>query len=544
MTLLPSSPKTQSVIAACFRERPSLLPTSIERELRAAFGISLDHVSVRVGPRCQLAAKKIGARAFAFGSSIVLGEEHDLYNLRLLAHELAHVIQSQGQVLRYTLEPPDSATEAEADHVAERVMRGNRAGAIRTRLSAIARTPNSEAIRRLTSYSWDDWAVTTSEQKQVLLLLEGDPNPLATIQDLNSSNRIGDVFHRMEHDQRLELAQVIGGRIDEVTGAAIRSHIVFYPRGKGDVPDNAHLFLFDVSCNLQNRLRALGLVKSAPAFNTASIAGLIGRSPTAPFGGVGATGVSPRDKPAIPLKDQYYMWKGVDAYRQLYDNPLGDLDAYLASLTPLERKQQAQLLLKQPISSLVPFSYGGKIPSRAQAMETAASVYNLHGPVIAAFVLAEQRDQTGNEDAKDYQAAISILQMNTSIGLGQVVISTAQKNDLFADLLSKPYRSSLTHDQIAMLLTSDEFNIFAAARYIRLTASAGALIGPAALPKTHAAYPGLDMAAYARNSRLWPEANIAALGSEYTSKPWDDVVTGWGSFVLECYRDVIASGVF
>ncbi|MFO5890474.1 EamA family transporter, partial [Klebsiella pneumoniae] len=44
---------------------------------------------------------------------------------------------------------------------------------------------------------------------------------------------------------------------------------------------------------------------------------------------------------------------------------------------------------------------------------------------IGAIILAEQRDQTRDEDAKDYQAAVSIKSANTSIGLGQVVVSTA-----------------------------------------------------------------------------------------------------------------------
>ena len=85
--------------------------------------------------------------------------------------------------------------------------------------------------------------------------------------------------------------------------------------------------------------------------------------------------------------------------------------------------------------------------------------------MLSAFILAEQRDQSRNEDAKDLIAATSFKRANTSIGLGQVVVSTARRNDLFADLLSKPTRTSLSHEQIARLLASDEFNIFAVAKY-------------------------------------------------------------------------------
>lgn len=537
-------PAEAAVVASVDGERTQL-PASIQRTLEHAFGLSLHSVFVHTGSRSRHAARLLGARAFAFGSHIVLAGPKDLFDLHLLAHEVTHVLQSSKcRINQLTLEPSNSLVEAEAQYIAARVASGYRSGPIRIPLRGIARTPTSDSIQRLINYAWDDWSVTSSEQKQVLALLQGDPNPVATIHDLNSASRIADLFSRLDQEERLQLAQVVGGRVDEPTASAIRGQMIFYPRGKADMPDNSHLFLFDVSNNLQNRLRPLGLVTAAPAFNTATVAAVVGKSVTAPFSGAGATGVNPRNRPSIPLKDQYYMWKGVDAYLQLYDNPLGDLNVYLASLTPIERKQQAQLLLKQPISSLVPYSYAGKIPSRAQTMEAAASLYNLHGALIAGFVLAEQRDQSANEDAKDYQAAISILQKNTSIGLGQVVISTVQRNDLFKDLLSAAFYRNLTHNQIAMLLTSDEFNIFAAARYLRLTADAGSRMSPAALPNTHATYPGLDMAAYGRNSRTWPEANIAALGSEYTSRPWDDVVTGWGSFVLECYRDAVASGVF
>jgi hypothetical protein len=76
------------------------------------------------------------------------------------------------------------------------------------------------------------------------------------------------------------------------------------------------------------------------------------------------------------------------------------------------------------------------------------------------MVLAEQRDQSSNEDAKDYTAAVSMKRANTSIGLGQVVVSTAMRNDLFADLLPASVRSGLEHKQVAKYLTSDEFNLF------------------------------------------------------------------------------------
>jgi hypothetical protein len=185
-------------------------------------------------------------------------------------------------------------------------------------------------------------------------------------------------------------------------------------------------------------------------------------------------------------------------------------------------------------------------------MTAAARAHNLHGALVAAFILAEQRDQSQAEDAKDYLGATSIMQGNTSIGLGQVVVSTARRRDLFADLVSLPTRteeglnrtSGLGHAATARLLASDEYNIFAAARYIRQVADQGLTLSLAALPNTAATYPGISLPAYAGNSSTWPADNIRALGSEYTSKAWDDrLVPVWGEFVYQAYLDARATGL-
>jgi hypothetical protein len=221
------------------------------------------------------------------------------------------------------------------------------------------------------------------------------------------------------------------------------------------------------------------------------------------------------------------------------------LPAYLATLSATERAEQAELLLRRPIASVVAGSYVGNIPSRAQVIRAAAAAHNLHPELLAAFLLAEQRDQSQYEDAKDFLGATSILSPNLSIGLGQVLISTARREDLFADLISAGTRGSLSHKDIARFLASDEFNIFAVARYIRKVANDGSTISITTLPNTNYAFPGINMSDYALNSSAWPDDNIRALASEYTSAPWDDMVSvGWANFVFEAYMDVISSGVF
>lgn len=179
-------------------------------------------------------------------------------------------------------------------------------------------------------------------------------------------------------------------------------------------------------------------------------------------------------------------------------------------------------------------------------MRAAGKQHTLEPELIAAFVLAEQRDQSKLEDAKDYDAATSIMEANTSIGLGQIVVSTARRNDLFADLLAPSIRKGLGDKQIATLLASDEFNIFGVARYIRKVADNGSKKTAAMLPNTKAMYPGVDFPRYAKHSKDWPNDNIAVMGAEYTSKAWDDDLKGggWADFVLAAYKDVKASGAF
>lgn len=178
----------------------------------------------------------------------------------------------------------------------------------------------------------------------------------------------------------------------------------------------------------------------------------------------------------------------------------------------------------------------------------AARAYDIQPQLLTAFILAEQRDQTLVEDAKDYVAAVSIARGNTSTGLGQVVVSTALDNDLFSDLLTAQSIQDLGHTDIARRLASDEFNIFATARYIRSVADQGASIDISQIPYTHQSFPGLDLQAYSQTSASRPADNIRALASEYTTLPWDNGASedspGWGYLVLEAYHDVVDSGVF
>ena len=404
-------------------------------------------------------------------------------------------------------------------------------------------------IGELTSYGLFDWSVTSDEQKQVVEILKNDPNLSQTVQGLGKDGTLGSLIDRVDNtENRRDLIDLLGKNLNDDAAKLVQPmiekldvHETFIAAPGGSIPAT------DVRENLWQarfNLSRLGIVPTNNGFDRSKYADLVNQNGTSPFSGVGATGVNPTAG-SVPLGDQWNLLTNDANTIAKYSNPLGGLNTYLNSLTPTDRAGQAELLLRQPISTTMPEIYGDKLPSRADVIQAAAKKYNLRPELIAGFILAEQRDQTKNEDAKDYTAATSIKQANTSIGLGQVVVSTAQKNNLFSDLMSEKTQKAMKHNDVARVLADDTANIFAAAKYLRQVADEGATKSIAALPNTKAKFPAINLADYSKNSSQWSDDNIRALGSEYTSKAWDDNLSeGWGDFVLEATRDVKRSNVF
>jgi hypothetical protein len=511
----------------------------------------------------------LGARAYTVGSDIVLGDQVSTVEVNdprshLLTHELTHVLQHRRagkQSIPGQIAPSGGAAEWEARRNSWLNTHGLPLGPVRTATDAVALTPTSDMVEFDLSYALNDWEVTAVEETRILNALESDPDLSATVTDLHTAGILSALFDRIdEPGNRRRLLHILGRGLN----AAAQAIVEPYVRRLG------------TAAELQYNLGRFGVTSAAPAFNPAPLeaavvgtartsrTGLHGGFLTDPFTGVGATGVIPTTRyagtfyttpgvPQIPIQDQLRLAAGHAGTVATYSNPLpGSLAAYLGSLSGTQRTQQAELLLRRPIASVEAQSYEGNLPSRAQVITAAASAHNLHGALVAAFILAEQRDQSQAEDAKDYQAATSIMQGNTSIGLGQVVVSTARRRDLFADLVSGPTRTAAGLNRTsgprqhatARLLASDEYNIFAVARYIRQVADQGSTLSLAALPNTAVTYPGISLPAYAGNSTTWPDDNIRALGSEYTSTAWDDnLVPAWGEFVYEAYLDVRATGL-
>lgn len=404
-------------------------------------------------------------------------------------------------------------------------------------------------INELTSYGLFDWSVTSEEQKQVVDILKNDPNLSQTVGGLEKDGALRNLIERVETaENRRELIDLLGKNLNDDAAKLVQPLIEkldvkegFVAAPGGTVPaTDVNQNLWQVRFNLSR----LGIVPTGSGFDRSKFADLVNTNGTSPFSGVGATGTNPTTG-SVPLGDQWNLLWEDRATTRKYSNPLGNLDTYLNSLSPQDRARQAELLLRQPISTTMPEIYGDRLPSRADVIEAAAKKYNLRPELIAGFILAEQRDQTQNEDAKDYTAATSIKQANTSIGLGQVVVSTAQKNNLFSDLMSEKTQKAMKHNDVARVLADDTANIFAAAKYLRQIADEGATKSISALPNTKANFPAINMSDYSKNSAQWSDDNIRALGSEYTSRAWDDKLSaGWGKFVLEATRDVKRSNVF
>lgn len=496
-------------------------------------------------------AAALGARAFALGNHISFGAHefapHTRSGRSLIAHELAHVVQnrtfraSNPPVL--TLEPTSSRAEAEAHRAGNLAGIGLPTGPLTARHAGVALTPTSDRVVPLISYSVGDWAVTADDERQILTLLRADTDLSASIIDINGANMLPVLLQRVdEPENRRDLLRLLGARLNPAARALVEPIIQdldAYPaqlsQGKQYVSQ------------IQYNLGRLGVSGGAAPFNRAAYNDLVSGGAMAPFTGSGATGVNPSERGYTDL---------ARAGRNVVDahiNPIVDLGAYLGSLTSDQRRRQAELLVRQPISTRYEESYAGQLPSRMQVMRAAGAAHNIEGELVAAIILAEQRDQSRVEDARDFIGG-HMLGRNTSIGLGQVAQSTARNKDLFADTLTNrtstsgqwTARGNLQPSDFVWLLVSDETNIFAVARYIRIVANMGAAMNISTLPKTQSAFPSINLAAYANNSSTWPEDNIGALGMYYTSRAWTDDLRslGWGWFVHEAYRDVKSAALF
>lgn len=399
-------------------------------------------------------------------------------------------------------------------------------------------TRTRNEVIRLISDSATGRMVTAGEEQRVLARLTADPDLSATIADLYAAGMLKALLERVgKPAYRRDLLRLLGARLNPAARDLVEPLIQ-------DLSVNAkdrH------GLQIQYNLGRLGVSGPVAPFNRGAYSDLVSKDSLAPFTGSGATGVNPSQR-------GFMDWARVG--RKMISqniNPIGPLGAYLATLTADQRRRQAELLIRQPISTNFEQSYAGQLPSRLQVIRAAAIANRVEPELIAAILLAEQRDQCVTQDARDFLGAF-VFTKDTSIGLGQVKGTTAKRNDLFADMLTRQpmkfaastARASLNPAQMARLLASDEVNITAVARYLRILIDGGMRHTVASLPNTKAAFPSFDPVAYADPPTTWSTDNIAVLGMCYTSKAWTDKLrsAGWGRFMLEAFHDVKSAALF
>lgn len=97
-----SPPRSRSAVADVLRSPGESLDAATRARMEPLFGFDFSQVRVHSDSQAAASAASIGARAFTIGSHIVFGGgEHSLATsagAMLMAHELAHVVQQQGQM--------------------------------------------------------------------------------------------------------------------------------------------------------------------------------------------------------------------------------------------------------------------------------------------------------------------------------------------------------------------------------------------------------------------------------------------------------------
>lgn len=487
----------------------------------------LSGVRLHTDTRAAESASALNATAFTCGRDIYFGEgryqPETQEGKRLMAHELTHVAQQGGS---------------------------NNSGLIQRHSRAREVEENLEF--------WDTGDDAVHAVNFLSSMNRIDFND--TITSMTSSGSISRLIDRLP--SRSEVVRFLHILADK--GSRSNQESVFSAVSLLNLSAENSLIVFG-----RRHVRHLGA--RGPVATSSMRSSLISTDPSSPFTGAGARGIRPSDIPMglsemWDLRSQandaaeryggldYPKYTRVPGLEMIYDwsNPIkGDLMAYVAGLSSSERTQQAQLLFGQEISTAFPAAYAGVLPSRIQVVRAAAATHNLEPELVSGIILAEQRDQSLRETAADFRSATVGQRSASSIGLGQVTVRTAQRLGLFADLLSPQMQrlisanTAVSRSMIPGLLASDEFNIFAVARYLRHVANIGSTISISRLPNTRGWLGPINLQRYSLNSTAWTEDHIRLIGSEYTSRPFDDVlVEGWGDFVLAAYRDVKGAGIF
>ena len=154
--LSPSKHHEQMLPARAVLEQSAGTPldSGVAKQMGSAFGHSFTDVRVHTGPRAARAAAAVGAEAFTVGHDIAFRAgryaPHSSRGIRLLAHELTHVVQQCGHVQAPHAHLPEShpadAGEREAEAVADAVTAGSPIGAISSSPPRLQRACGHQAL--------------------------------------------------------------------------------------------------------------------------------------------------------------------------------------------------------------------------------------------------------------------------------------------------------------------------------------------------------------------------------------------------------------
>ncbi|MDR3573035.1 MAG: DUF4157 domain-containing protein [Anaerolineaceae bacterium] len=132
------------------------LPSTLQSQMEDAFGTDFSQVRLHTGPEAQALSESLAALAFTSGADIWLANPNDANNPNLLAHELTHVIQQDGQSApsgqTLQVSEPGDASEQQAEQVA---------GTLNERVHSGELQDQSKGIRRSAAF----------------IQRQGDPNP-------------------------------------------------------------------------------------------------------------------------------------------------------------------------------------------------------------------------------------------------------------------------------------------------------------------------------------------------------------------------------
>lgn len=127
LRLSPTSPAAATVAEEQPRDPGQPLLPSVRAALEPVLEVPLDHVRVHTDTGSSEAAKRLGARAFAYGPHIFLGSGQSPSDLGLMAHEVAHVVQQQSApAIQRSATGQSDRYEREAQQVSASAMRGER----------------------------------------------------------------------------------------------------------------------------------------------------------------------------------------------------------------------------------------------------------------------------------------------------------------------------------------------------------------------------------------------------------------------------------